>query len=145
MAENVRTGKGASLTINGNVVNVTSLKSNIKTEWAKSTDSAAYDATDDLLFTTQVPGETNLEVDVEGNFDLNSTSANVIALIRNGGVLDNGGAPVPAVVKSSASTTFCTGNFNVESGSVNLMVPGAQMYTFSCKLMSNGPYTLGGG
>ena len=145
MTENRRTGKGAYLTINGNRVEVTSLKSNINTEWAKSTDSSDYDATDDILFSSQQPGETHLEIDVEGNFDLTTTSPNVIALIRNGGVAGQGGAPVPVVVYSSPTTKFVSGNFNVESGSVNLTVPGATMYTFSCKLMSNGPYTLGGG
>ncbi|MDR3632623.1 MAG: hypothetical protein P4L84_02235 [Isosphaeraceae bacterium] len=138
MAETRRTGKGAYLTLNGNRVEVTSLKSNVTTEWAKSTDSSDYDATDDILFSSQQPGETHLEIDVEGNFDLATTSANVISLIRKGGL-------VPAVIYSSSTTTFATGNFNVESGSVNLTVPGATMYTFSCKLNSNGPYTLGGG
>jgi hypothetical protein len=138
MAENRRTGKGAYLLLGGNRVEVTSLKSNVATEWARSTDSSDYDAADDILFGSQQPGETRLEVDVEGNFDLNSTSANVIGLIRKG-------ALVPASIYSTPSTPFASGNFNVENGSVSLTVPGATMYTFTCKLTSNGPFTLGGG
>ncbi len=135
---NVRTGKGASLLINNITVPITSLKSNLNTEYAKATDSANYVAATDTLYTAQVPGETNLKVSVEGHFDLSQTSAAIFSLIQTGAV-------VSATVYDFPSSVFASGNFNVGNGSTTLTVPGSTMYTFSCDLISNGPYTLGGG
>lgn len=138
MAINRVTGKGAYMLLGGNRLEVTSIKPTPTTEWAVATDSSDYDASENILFRSKEPGETYMEVDIEGNFDLNSTSANVFALIRDG-------KSAAGEIWSSATTRFASGTFNVESGSTTLTVPGAQMYTFAVKLSSQGGYTLGGG
>src|ERR1051326_3422363 len=101
------TGKAGSFTLNTHVLSFTVMNSKVNRELADTTDSANYDSTTDLVWPAQIPVSEAIELSVEGNFDLNSTDAQLIALLMAGG------AAVPVIINLSASVVLGHGNFDL--------------------------------
>lgn len=133
---NAVTGKGASLTLDGNVVAVTSIKPKTNAEWADATDSSFFVAATNTLYKGQKKGAVQLELAIEGNFDPTTTNAEIFTQIITGQGTHT------AVVNSAASTKYADGTFDIIEGDANLSVPGATMASFTCTIRSNGLFTL---
>jgi hypothetical protein len=135
MAVQKTTGRGGSLTLKGNVITITSWTAKGSKELADSTDSANYDPNSGQLWKSQQPGALAMEVSVEGNFDLSSTSANIIQLLKTD-------PPVDVILNITPTVKYCEANFDLSDVETKLSVPGGTMVTFSANLKSNGVVTL---
>lgn len=132
-----KTGKAGSLTISGNVIPITSANPKVSMSFADSTDSGGYDAGTGNLYKSQLAGDTQIELSIEGFWDAATTSTNITAKIQNPGA-----GPYTMVVKLDGSTTYCSGNFDLENVDLKVQVPGATMISFTATAKSNGKYTL---
>lgn len=129
------TGRQGQATVGGNVVPITKWTAKITRQYADSTDSATYDATSGQVWETQAPGTVVAEGTLEGNFDLATTSADIIQLFKSDG-------PFAVIFALTRTVNFMSGNFNFMDCEVNVSIPGATMCTWSCNFKSNGIPTL---
>ncbi|MHC5542405.1 hypothetical protein ACYOEI_29635 [Singulisphaera rosea] len=132
-----KTGKAGSITIAGTVIPITSWSSKLAVDFADSTDSGNYDPGTGTLPKSQLPGAFQLEISIEAFWDAATTSSGVVAKAKA-----PGGGPYAVVLKLDASTTYCSGNFDLSDVDVKLTVPGASMVTLTCNGKSNGAFVL---
>jgi hypothetical protein len=111
-------GKAGSLTYNSQTLNFSKWTAKVNRELADSTDSNDYDAVTDMLWKSQIPISNQIEVDVEGNFDLNSTDTTLLT------PLFSGTAAVPVILKITPTHTFGHGNFDLGNFEVEVPVDG---------------------
>jgi hypothetical protein len=137
MATQSKTGKAGSLTISGNVIPITKANPKVNFEFADSTDSGGYDAGTGNLYKSQLAGDTQIELSIEGYWDAATTSTNITAKIQ---APDSG--PYAMVVKLDGSTTYCSGNFDITDVDLTIQIPGATMIGFTATAKSNGKYVL---
>jgi hypothetical protein len=132
-----KTGKAGSITISGNVVPITKASPKVTMNFADATDSGNYDSGSGNLYKSQLAGDTQMELSIEGFWDAATTSTNITAKIQA-----PGSGPYAMVVKLDGSTTYCSGNFDLTDVSLDVTVPGATMISFTATAKSNGKYTL---
>ena len=130
-----RTGRAGNITLNAVVINITKWDAKYAAAFADSTDSGNYSAPH--LYKSQLSGDEQVEGSIEGFFDANTTSADVIALIK---VPSSG--PYPLVLKYDASLTCFNGNADFSDFSTGVEVPGATMIKFTTNFKSNGSFTF---
>jgi hypothetical protein len=135
MAIKKLTGKAAYITVNGNRCEITKLKPSFKRELSKSTDSSNFNPADNQLYRDQQYGEVSLELDIEGNYDLNSTSPNLTAQLHQD-------LPVHIIGWLDQATKQFEGDFDLENVDTDITVPGAENVTFSTKAYSKGIYQI---
>jgi hypothetical protein len=132
-----KTGKAGSITISGNVIPITRANPKVSMEFADSTDSGNYDPTSGNLYKSQLAGDTQIVLAIEGYWDAATTSTNITGKIQNPAA-----GPYPLVVKLDGSTTYCSGNFDLTDVDLQVEIPGATMISFTATARSNGKYTL---
>lgn len=132
-----KTGKAGNITVSGNVVPITKANPKVNVEFADSTDSGGYDPVTGNLYKSQLSGDSQIELSIEGYWDAATTSTNITAKIKNPSA-----GPWPMVVKLDGSTTYCSGNFDISDVDLTIQVPGATMIGFTATAKSNGPYVL---
>lgn len=136
MSTQSRTGKAGALTISGQVIPITKASSKTQMAFADATDSGNYDSVSGNLFKSQLAGDTQIELTIEGNWDASTTGTDITAKLMN-----PGGGPWPMVVKIDGSTTWISGNFDLTDVDLSIQVPGATMVTFTANAKSNGQFT----
>lgn len=132
-----KTGKAGSITISSNVIPITKWSAKINFEFADATDSGNYDSGSGRLPKSQLAGDDQMEVTIEGNWDAATTSTNLLALLK----APNSG-PYAVVLKIDASTPFANGNFDLTDAETTLEVPGATTVKYTCNAKSNGLYVV---
>jgi hypothetical protein len=131
------TGKAGTITVHGNVIAITKMTDKLNVEFADSTDSSNYDPTSGNLFKAQLSGDQQMEFTIEGFYDLNSTPANLTALVQN-----PSGGPYPCVSELDGKNQRFNGSVDLYDVETTCEVPGAVMVSFTCTAKSNGKYTL---
>lgn len=139
MATSGMTGKAGSITVGGTVIPITKCNSKQTIAFADATDSGNYDSGSGNLYKSQLSGDVQIEMTIEGNYDTATTSANIIGKMKA-----PSSGPYAAVFKLNGSTTLFSGNVDLTDMETSLTVPGAEMVTFTCTAKSNGSYTLTG-
>lgn len=130
-------GSQGTMTVNSTFLPITSWSADLNISMADSTDSNTYDPATGRTWTTKAFGAQGIEVTAEGNFDLSTTDAAIVQILKSGNIIVN------VTLGINRSTNFCVSSpFNLESCSIKVSVPGATMVTFSCKLSSQGAPTL---
>lgn len=129
------TGNAGQMSLGGSPLTITKWSGTLKAELADSTDSSSFNATLGYTFKTQKPGVRSMEGSVEGNFDLDQTSASIAQKLFDGG-------PLPAVFKFTNTTTFASCDVDLSDVEISVQVPGANMVTYSAKYQSNGTVTI---
>lgn len=129
------TGRQGNMTLNSNVVPITKWNAKLTRNYADATDSSTYDPVTGQVWETNAPGTVFFEGTIEGNFDLATTSADIIALFKTDG-------PYPCVLGLTRSVNFSSGNVVLKDADITIEVPGATMCTFSCSFKSDGIQTL---
>lgn len=123
------------MTLAGNIVPITKWTAKITRNYADSTDSSTYDPATGQVWETQAPGSVFFEGSMEGNFDLATTSADIIALFKTDG-------PYAVVLGLTRSVNLLSGNVNLQDADVTIEIPGATMCTWTCSYHSDGIPTL---
>jgi predicted secreted protein len=123
-------GKSGSLTYNSQTLNFSKWTAKVNRDLADSTDSVDYDPVTDMLWKSQIPISNQIEVDVEGFFDLNSTDTTLLT------PLFSGTAAVPVVLKITPTHTFGHGNFDLSNFQVEVPVDGIVKFSGSMKSSS---------
>lgn len=129
MATQSFTGRQGQATVAGNIVPITKWTSKITRQYADSTDSATYDVPTGQTWETQAPGTVVAEGSLEGNFDLATTSADIISLFKTDG-------PFLVLLALTRATNFMQAYFNFMDCEVTISIPGATMCTWSCNYKS---------
>jgi hypothetical protein len=129
-----RSGRSGSITVNSVNIPITKWTAKLSKELADSTDSSNYDVASGQTYKAQVPGVISIEATVEGNFD-SAASTGVINKLKSDPML-------PVVLKLDATTTFCSGSFDLSDAEVSVEVPGATMVSFTATVKSNGVFIL---
>jgi hypothetical protein len=129
------TGKAGSFAWNSATIPITKAGTKGNKTMADSTDSSNYDSGTSQLYKSQLPGDVQLELDIEGYFDTAQTGTTIISALTSD-------STVTAAVKLNGTSTLCSGTFDLSNWECNLEVPGGTMVTFTATLMSNGIFTL---
>lgn len=129
------TGRQGTATVGNNVIPITKWTAKITRAYADSTDSSTYDSTTGQVWESQAPGTVVAEGTLEGNFDLATTSQDVIQLFKADG-------PYTVLFALTRSVNFMTGSFNFMDCEVTITIPGATMCTWSCNFKSTSIITL---
>ena len=135
MATQSFTGRQGQATVQGNIIPITKWTAKITRQYADSTDSSTFDVPTGQTWESQAPGTVVAEGSMEGNFDLATTSADVIALFKADG-------PYTVLFALTRAVNFMTGLFNFMDCDVTISIPGATMCTFSCNYKSTNIITL---
>jgi hypothetical protein len=135
MARNTITGRKGNVKVGSNVLPITGWTAKGTKELADATDSANFDATSGQLWKSQAPGAVAMEGTIEGNFDLNSTDASVIQLLKQD-------PPVQILFGLTDTVNYAQGSFDLSDVETKLTVPGGTMVTYSGNFKSNGPVTI---
>jgi hypothetical protein len=128
-------GKAGSITISGTNLAFNKWSPKVTRNMGDTTDSADYDPTSDLIHKSQRAASVQTELTVEGKWDLNTTTAGIIAMLYNGA------GAVPVVLKLDATTVYGHGNFDITDFSSDH--PVEDTVTWSATLKSNGIFTPG--
>jgi hypothetical protein len=129
------TGRGGSATIGGTVIPITKWSAKTSRNLADATDSSGYDPVTGQTWMSQAQGVVGMEVTIEGNYDLATTSTNVTSKIKTDG-------PFAVVLKVNPTTVYASGNFDFTDVETTLEVPGSTMVTWSVTAKSSGVITL---
>ena len=129
------TGKAGAFTYNGTKLSITKYTAKVERELVDSTGSDNYDAATDLIHKAQLPVSIQVTADVEGQFDLNSTDASVIA------TLYSGATAIPVILGINAAVVLGHGNFDISDFECD--VPIDDMVTWKATIKSNGVFTHG--
>lgn len=127
------TGKAGSLVLNGVQVAFKVISPDTEREYADDTDSSGYDQATDLVHKSQQKVSTQTEMEIEGNFDLNTTPAVQIA------ALYDGADAIPAAVNLKPGVPLLHGNFDLTKFSTKVAV--TEIVPFTATLKSNGKVT----
>jgi hypothetical protein len=125
------TGRQGQATIAGNIVPITKWTAKITRAYADSTDSATYDPGTGQTWETQAPGTVVADGTMEGNFDLATTSADIIQLFKSDG-------PFTVLLALTRAQNFMSGSATFQDCEVTISIPGATMCTWSCNWKSYG-------
>jgi len=129
------TGKAGSFVYSGTSIPFTTLKPKVAVDFADSTDSSNYDPASNLVHKSQIAATTQIELGIEGWFDLNTTDQVLIA------ALYSAGPPVLATIYLMPGKVLGHGYFDLES--LECEVPIGDMVKFTASLKSNGVFTHG--
>lgn len=129
------TGRGGTATVNGVVIPITKWSSKANRNLADATDSANYDVATGQTWTDMASGVVSLELTLEGNYDLATTSAQITSKIKTDG-------PFPVVLQVNRTTTYLTGNFYFSDVETSLEVPGGTMVSWTANAKNSGIVTL---
>jgi hypothetical protein len=139
-ASKTLTGKGGSVTLNDVSIPVTKWTCKFSQELADSTDSSTYNSTTGKLWKKQDEGDTAAEGTIEGHFDLNTTQADVIALLATSS------GPYPLTLVLNPTTNLITESLvSLSDADVTLQVPGATEVDFTANWKSYGEPVIGNG
>lgn len=129
------TGRAGTATVNGVVIPITKWSAKANRNLADATDSANYDVATGQTWTDAASGVVSMELTLEGNYDLATTSAQITSKIKTDG-------PFPVVLMVNRSTTYATGNFYFSDVETNVEVPGGTMINWSASCKNSGIITL---
>lgn len=129
------TGKASYVSIAGTKFGTKKITPKTTRKLADSTDSTDYDSGTDLLWPTQLAVMAPVELSVEGNYNLTTTPAQLIANLYSGV------AAVAVVIALNATTIYGHGNFDISDFQTD--APVDDIVTFSCTMKSNGVFTSG--
>lgn len=129
------TGRGGSATVNSVVIPITKWSAKTNRNLADATDSANYDPTTGQTWTDAASGVVSMELTIEGNYDLATTSANITSKIKTDG-------PFPVILHVNPDTVYATGNFYFSDIETSLEVPGGTMVSWSASAKNSGIVTL---
>lgn len=127
------TGRQGQATVAGNIIPITEWTATITRSYADSTDSSTWDGSQ--VWESQAPGTVVAAGTLKGNFDLATTSADVIALFKSDG-------PYSVTFDLDRTHHFMSGNFNFMDCEITVSVPGATMCTWSSNFKSSGVINL---
>jgi hypothetical protein len=130
------TGKAGSMTWNSSTLTITKVGHKIAKSMADSTDSSNFVSGNNQLFKSQLPGDNQLTLSIEGYFDSSQTPTNIYAAMLSD-------AQVAIVTNITAAIQVAAGNFDISDWESDVTVPGGVMVDFKCTAMSNGAFTLG--
>ena len=128
-------GKAGTFSYNGTLIPFKVMKPKVATEYADNTDSSNYDVTTNLVHKAQTPVTTQVELSIEGMFDLNTTDSTLITQLYSGA------AAVPVIINLNSTKVFGHGNFDLTDFEAS--IPIDDMVTFTASLKSNGVFTHG--
>lgn len=132
-----RTGKAGALYIQTTAIPITKVSTKFNVAFADSTDSAGYVPTTATLYKSQLPGDSQLELSIEGFWDSTETPTYITGLMKNPSA-----GPFPMIVNIDSTIVLCSGNFDLTDVSIDETINDANMITFSATAKSNGPFTL---
>lgn len=136
MAKKNLTGKASYFKLDGTKIYITKYGPKFSKTRVDTTDSADYDEATDLVWKTQLYAGAQVELSVEGKYDLNGNTALLTAKLLAGG------APASAVqLGLDAGSLLGSGNFDVDGFEVESVIEGE--VTYKATLVSNGPFTPG--
>lgn len=128
-------GKAGTIEVNGTFIAFKTIKPKTSIDLADSTDSSNYDVTSNLVHKSQIACTTQLELSIEGFFDLNSTAS---VLLTKAYVAGNS---FPVIINLNATAVYGHGNFDISDFEASIDVN--DMVTFTCTLKSNGIFIQG--
>lgn len=130
------TGKASYWIFNGQQFFITKYSPKVTRTLADTTDSADYNASIDMVQSSQIPVMLTQELAVEGNFHLSQTIQGLLTTVYSGI------NAVPVVLGLNAGALFGSGAFDVSDFSADVPIIDTCKYTASMK--SNGPFIPGG-
>ena len=129
------TGRQGQLTVAGNFLPITGHSGKITRNYADSTDSNTYDPTTGQVWETQAPGTAVAEGAAKGNYDLTTTSLDILALFLADG-------PYSAIFGVTRAKNLMSGTFNFQNFNWTIEVGGAVMCSWTSDFKSHGIITL---
>lgn len=135
MAAKKLTGKASTISIGSANLTVTKYTPKVTRTLAKSQGSDNYDTASDMLTPEQLPVGYEMDVAVEGRYDLNSTPTAIIA------ILFTGATPVDVVMGLDAGNLFGHGKFDLADFETGVIID--DTVNFTCSLKLNGKFTPG--
>lgn len=126
------TGKSGTVVIAGNPLNFTKFGTSVARVLADTTDSQNYDGSTDLIWKSQLPVTSGVEIEISGWYDTSITAAALTT------ILFSGATAVLCSIKFSTGTIFGHGAFDITDFKTDNPVDNTVGY--SCKLVSNGVF-----
>lgn len=128
-------GKAGSFKYAGVILSMKKWTAKVTRDLADTTDSDDYDAGTDMLYKSQVPVALQVEANIEGFFDLNSTDATIVTSLYSAAT------KVAVVLGINASVTFGHGPFDLSDFEVD--APIDDVVTWKATAKSNGLFVRG--
>lgn len=128
------TGGSQSLTLDGQVIHITTATPSATKNMANPTDTSDYDPVTKMLMVPNIPISVETSFDCEGYYRLSETPANIISLIYSAD-------PIPLVFKLDATHQLIAGDFHMTDYSSDH--PTDDLVTFSCTLVPEGAVVIG--
>lgn len=134
MSTQFKSGSQGKMTLAGNPIPITKWRFKLDKSLQDTTSTSSYDATTQATWQEQVSGVRRGDGSIEFNFDANSTSANIIAKLKQDAV-------VALVLNTDQGTLYASFNADLSDTETTLEVDGK--VTGSANFKSNGPVTFG--
>ena len=126
------TGKQSYWNFNGTSIPITKLNLKAARENADATDSGDYNATNDIIFPTQLPVSTQVTASIEGRFRKSAVPSQLWAQVFTGLTA------VPCTFGADLQSLHGHGNFDISN--IEIDSPVNDTCTYTAEIVSNGQF-----